>query len=222
LHRPDGWEGVRGRYGLPQQTPRGVEHDLAYRALDGGAADVTDLYATDAKIRLYDLRVLEDDRHFFTSYQAVLLWRADLEDRAPAVVAGFRRLEGALPEEAMIRYNAEAELERVPEPQVAADLLRERLNLEVPVRLESLATRLLARTGEHLALVAAALALAVLLAVPLGVVAARRPATGQVILGVVGALQTVPGLALLSLLVILLKQLGFWPMLTALVCYGDR
>src|SRR4029079_1198284 len=76
MSRSDGWPGVRARYALPQQA-RGMDHDLAYRALASGSADVMDVYTTDAEIRAYKLRVLEDDRRFFTRYDAVLLYRAD-------------------------------------------------------------------------------------------------------------------------------------------------
>ena len=34
MERADGWPGLRDRYGLPQRDVRGLDHDLAYRALD--------------------------------------------------------------------------------------------------------------------------------------------------------------------------------------------
>src|SRR5262249_54216981 len=47
----DGWAPLRRRYRLPQTTPDGAEHDIAYQALANGIVDVTDVYATDAKLR---------------------------------------------------------------------------------------------------------------------------------------------------------------------------
>ena len=44
----------------------------------------------------YNVRLLEDDRKFFPAYDAVFLYRADLEQRHPAVVARLRRLEGKI------------------------------------------------------------------------------------------------------------------------------
>ena len=41
-------------YGLPQ-TPRGLDHGLAYEALAAGEIDVIDLYSTDAKIERYGI-----------------------------------------------------------------------------------------------------------------------------------------------------------------------
>ncbi|HBI41511.1 MAG TPA: ABC transporter ATP-binding protein, partial [Planctomycetales bacterium] len=57
---------------------------MALRGLDRGSVQVTDLFSTDAEIKYYHLRVLEDDLGFFPSYYAVLLSRDDLAERAPA------------------------------------------------------------------------------------------------------------------------------------------
>ncbi len=45
------------------------------------------------------------------------------------------------------------------------------------------------------------LAVALMIALPLGVIAARKPRAGSLILGVSGVLYTIPSLALLALLV---------------------
>ena len=132
MARPDGWPGLRARYGLPQR-PRGMDHDLAYRALAAGAADVIDIYSTDAEIRAYDLRVLEDDRHYFPAYAALFLYRAELADRAPAAVAALEQLEGRISAGAMIALNARAKLDHVAEAEVAANFLRE-AHLGAPTR----------------------------------------------------------------------------------------
>src|SRR5512138_1831083 len=110
LGRADGWEGVRRGYRLPQ-APGGLDHGLAYEALAAGRIDVMDVYSTDAKIARFGLRVLEDDRHFFPRYEAVLLHRADAPQRFPRAFEALRALEGRIDEKLMIRMNAAAELE---------------------------------------------------------------------------------------------------------------
>ena len=84
MDRGDGWPGLRSRYSLPQKNVFGMDHDLAYRGVKDGSVHITDIYTTDAEIDYYGLQTLEDDRHYFPVYRAVLLYRADLEDRAPA------------------------------------------------------------------------------------------------------------------------------------------
>ena len=84
MGRADGWPSLRARYALGAARVTGLDHDLAYRALQSGAIQVTDLYATDPEVKAYALRVLEDDLHHFPAYDAVLLTRADWAARAPS------------------------------------------------------------------------------------------------------------------------------------------
>ena len=219
LDRADGWPALRDRYGLDERAVRGLDHDVAYRGLAAGAIDVTDLYSTDPEIQAQGLRVLVDDRGAFPPYRAVLLWRADLEARAPAAVRALRRLEGRIDTPAMIAMNARARLERVPEVQVARDFLRQALGLETGARAEGRAARIGRRTAEHLGLVAVALLAAIAVAIPLGVLAERHRRLGRAVLGAAGLVQTIPSLALLVLTLPLLG-IGAPPALFALFVYS--
>jgi osmoprotectant transport system permease protein len=72
----------------------------------------------------------------------------------------------------------------------------------------------------HIELVAAALVVALAFAVPLGVLAARRPRIAPWLLGTLGAIYTIPSLALLAVLVQAFG-LGFAPIFVALVVYAQ-
>jgi osmoprotectant transport system permease protein len=72
----------------------------------------------------------------------------------------------------------------------------------------------------HVRISALGAGLAVLIGVPTAVLVARRPRWRAVVLGVAGVVQTIPGLALLALMVPLLGAFGFWPALSALVLYA--
>lgn len=219
VDRADGWPGLRERYRLPQEDVRGVDHDLAYRGIAAGDVDVTDLYTTDAEIDYYRMRALEDDLAYFPEYQAVLLYRADLERDAPDAVAALRRLEGAIDEAAMVAMNGRVKLAGESEARVAADFLAERFGLALVVEEEGAARRLWRHTVEHIALVGTSLLAAVLCAVPLGILAARRPRLGQGVLAVVGVAQTIPALALLVFMIPLLG-IGSGPAVVALFLYS--
>jgi len=225
LHRGDGWPALQKSYRLPQKDVRGLEHELAYRGLRAGSLDVVDLYSTDPEIRAEGLVVLEDDLHHFPEYRAVLLFRSDLERRHPGAEVALRSLAGRIDVQTMRTLNARARIERIAEPVVAADFLRAQVGLDstvdgAPASSEpGLGRRLLDRLREHLTLVGAALALSILVAVPLGILAARRPRLGQGILAVVGLLQTIPSLALLVLMIPLLG-IGTLPAIAALFLYG--
>jgi osmoprotectant transport system permease protein len=74
--------------------------------------------------------------------------------------------------------------------------------------------------GQHVVLVGAALIVALIIAVPLGVLATRNTRAGAVILGVTGVIYTIPSLALLALLVTALG-LGQLTAIVALVAYAQ-
>lgn len=126
MNRSDGWTPLKATYNLPQEDVKGLEHELAYTALETNKIDLTDLYTTDAKIQRYDLTVLEDDLNFFPKYYAVVIYRADLEERAPEVVEAFLKLEGALTESQMTALNAKSELEEMAEEIIAAEFVKDR------------------------------------------------------------------------------------------------
>lgn len=223
LHRKDGWPGLKQFYGLPQTHVRGMDHGLAYRGLANGSHDIVDLYSTDPEIVYYKLRVLQDDRNYFPRYNAVILFRLDLEERAPAVLDSLLRLEGQISNEAMSEMNSQVMVKGAREKQAAVAFISDRLGAP-PVSPETghwfvdLAA-LGQHTREHLFLVAVSLTAAVLIAVPLGVLSWRFPSLGRVILGSVGVIQTLPSLALLVFMIPFLG-LGAWPAIVALFLYS--
>jgi osmoprotectant transport system permease protein len=216
MDRDDGWPALKRRYRMPHGNVRGLDHDLAYRALAAGSVQATDLYTTDPQIEHYRLRVLEDDLHHFPPYDAVLLYRDDLDPRAAATLA---RLEGRISGDEMIAMNGRAMIDKVEEPVVAADFLMGDLGVSVEVDSESQLERIAGRTREHLFLVAVSLFAAMIVSIPLGVLCARRPRIGQVVLGLVEAVQTIPSMALLVLLIPLLG-IGAMPALAAMFLYS--
>jgi len=228
LGRADGWPGLVSQYGLAPREVRAMDHGLAYAALLDGQVDVVDAYSTDAEIAKYDLRLLDDDRHFFPSYAACFLYRRDARARFPEAFAAIEALRGQIDVAAMRAMNGEAELAGRSFADVAHDFLRRSHPewghaLAPPLPRMTFLTRLarsIARYGpRHVALVAIALSFATLVGVALGIVAARSRALGAIILGVAGVVQTIPSLALLCLCIPLFG-IGATPALIALFVYG--
>jgi osmoprotectant transport system permease protein len=219
MERGDGWPGLRDRYQLPQRGVRGLDHELAYRALAADEIQATELYSTDAEVRAKGLRVLRDDRQFFPPYECVWLYRADLPTRAPAAFAALGRLEGRIDAGAMSAMNARAKFDHEAEDRIAADFLKQTLGVAPEVASDGFVARLLRRLGEHLALVSVSLAAAIAFAIPLGILAARRPRLGAFLLGATGVIQTIPSLALLVFMIPWLG-IGAKPALVALFLYS--
>ena len=232
IGRADGWPGLAARYGL-KQRPEGLDHGIAYEALMQRQVDVIDIYSTDAKIKQYGLRVLDDDRAYFPRYDAVLLYRLDAARRFPAAWKAIGRLEGRIGADDMIAMNAAAEIDGKSFADVARDWLAAHgasatgkvAAVAKPAARDGLLAKIFDRnlwplTRQHLTLVLFAVAMACLIGVPLGVMAAVFPRLRQLVLGLTGVLQTVPSLALLALLIPLLGRIGTVPALVALVVYA--
>jgi osmoprotectant transport system permease protein len=223
LGRADGWPGLAARYQLPHQ-PTGIDHGIAYEALAAGRIAVTDIYSTDAKIASLGLTVLDDDAQYFPRYDAVLLYRLDAAQRAPAAWRAIEALEGRIDAARMIAMNGDAELRGMSFEAIARNFAAPPAAGAASVRtgfIERLFADDLGRlTRQHLTLVLVAVAVAIAIGVPLGAAAAARPALEQPVMAAVGLLQTVPSLALFAMLIPLLGRIGTVPALVALALYA--
>jgi osmoprotectant transport system permease protein len=222
IARSDGWSGLKAAYALPQATPSGLDHGLAYEAIAAGRIDVIDVYTTDAKIESYGLRVLEDDRRYFPKYDAVLLYRADLPQRVPEAWRAIASLAGRIGARTMIRMNAAAEIDGLTFADAARLLTAPESAAGAPRRFADIlfGPDFWRLTREHVVLVAVSLALSALGGIPLGLLAARCARLGKWVLGAVGVVQTMPSLALLAFLIAALGTIGTLPALIALVLYA--
>jgi osmoprotectant transport system permease protein len=216
MRRGDGWPGLASSYRLPHR-PKTMDHSLAYRGIVSKQIDLTDLYSTDAEIKYYKLRILEDDRSYFPEYNCVLLYRRDWAAKSPQALAALLRLEGKIDDAAMSEMNSRVKMDHKPEIGVAADFLAENLGLKIAMpRTSSL---LLTTTRDHLFLVGVSLVAAVVVSVPLGIWSYKWPKLGHAILGIVGIIQTLPSMAVLVFMIPLLG-IGAWPAITALFLYS--
>ncbi len=243
IGRADGWPGMAERYGLTQK-PTGIDHGIAYEALETGRIDVKDLYTTDAKIAELGLITLEDDARYFPRYDAVLLYRLDAVQRLGPAWARITALTGRIDQARMIGLNGEAELRGRPFADIARDFVRgtpaaagaasaggdakgskaataATTGSQRATFIERLFADDLPRlAAQHALLVVVAVGVAALIGIPLGAAAAAWPRLEQSVMAIVGLLQTVPSLALLAMLIPLLGRIGTVPALVALSLYA--
>jgi len=146
----------------------------------------------------------------------------------------LQMLQGRIDDNTMRALNAAAELEKKSFEQVAREWRDRHPASPLPATVRatpgsespaSLWNKLFAPdfprlAWEHLALVFLSLAASVVIGIPLGIVAARDPRTGSVILSVTGVLQTIPSLALLAMLIPITGQIGLLPAFIALSLYA--
>ena len=219
LERGDGWKGLSAVYGLSGQIS-GIEHGLAYQALQDGSIDVTDAYSTDGEIKRYDLVLLKDDKGFFPRYMALPLARRNLPGRArQALVA----LADTITDSRMQALNAEVAFNGRSFAQVARSFLVERGLLNEAVArtplVDPLWSNLRRNTLQHLKLTAIAMAGAVVFGVGLSLAVFRVSALSRAVLYMAGLMQTIPSIALLALMIPVLG-IGPRPAIVALFLYS--
>jgi len=219
LEREDGWPGLRARYGLTLARTEVMEHALTYRAIASGQVDVMDVFSTDGQLERLKLRLLDDDRRFFPDYSAVLLARREMTERYPRTWARLREvLEDRLDGARMARLNAMADLDGRRVSEVAAVFLGG-AELEGAGRHRAMLAEIGGLTVDHLVLVLISVGVAIVLGIPMGIVAARYRRAGQLELSAIAMLQTVPALALLMFMIPLFG-IGKGPALVALSLYA--
>ena len=76
------------------------------------------------------------------------------------------------------------------------------------------------RTGEHLMLTGVSTGVAIILGLPLGLLASRVAQLRGPLLGAIGTLQTIPSLAMLAILLALTGKIGALPAIIALILYA--
>jgi osmoprotectant transport system permease protein len=216
LKRQDGWDNLAKNYALPHQ-PVGLEHGLAYQALDQNKIDLTDAYSTDGEIAKYGLIVLQDDQHFFPEYEATSLYRQGIDTRIKNILS---KLNGRIDEQRMQNMNASVLYDQKTFEQVATSfLIYEGLVLKRQTERKSTINDVLQKAGTHLLLTFSALLLAICFSIPLGVWLYWHPGISKSVLYFSGLLQTIPSIALLAIMIPLFG-IGVVPAVIALFLYA--
>ena len=231
--REDGLLGLRKVYGLEFREVEHLQQAIQYRAAREREIDALDVYTTDGRLILYNLKVLRDDRGFFPPYEAAALVRGETLARHPEVGAVLGLLAGAFDEDAMRALNLRLQERHESEAVVARDALHSLRLMKMERSAPAPASRrtgvlayawnerrdLLRQTLEHLGLSAAALLLGALVSIPLGLWLERHRRGAEPVIRVLGLFQTVPSLALLAFMIPVLG-VGILPAIVALWIYS--
>ncbi|MES1240594.1 MAG: glycine betaine ABC transporter substrate-binding protein [Acidobacteriota bacterium] len=232
--REDGLLGLEKVYGLRFASVQPLQHALKYQAAGGRQVDAIDIYTTDARLILYNLVVLEDDKGFFPPYEAAALVRGETLRKHPELGSVLGLLSGAFDEDRMRALNLRLQEGKEDEAVVARDALRELGLLQGEKTSEETAPAaaptlrhylwderqaLIRRTLEHIGISAAALLAGILVAVPLGLALERQRRGAETVIRLLGTTQTIPSLALLAFFIPFLG-VGRVPAVVALWIYS--
>ncbi|MGY3297429.1 osmoprotectant transport system substrate-binding protein [Pseudomonas sp. TE6288] len=126
-NRPDGLVGLRELYELPldRRNIRQMDGGLVYTAMRNNQVFAGLVYTTDGRLNAFDLKLLEDDKHYFPDYTAAPVLRQAVLDAHPQLATLLKPLAEQLDDETMRQLNAKVDVEHQSPTVVAAAFLRE-------------------------------------------------------------------------------------------------
>lgn len=125
VERPDGLHGLERTYGFHfAEPPRVMDLGLIYRALINRQVDMIAGANTDGLIAALNLTVLQDDRHYFPPYDAVLLVRQEALRHYPTLGPALAALGGKITEQDMRHMNYAVDGQHRDTTQVVTEFLR--------------------------------------------------------------------------------------------------
>jgi osmoprotectant transport system substrate-binding protein len=123
--RPDGLAGLVKAYGLRMAgDPVTMDLGLLYQALGARKVDLIAANSTDGLISALDVKVLDDDRHYFPPYECAVVVREASLQRYPKLRAALEELSGKLSDDTMRRLNYQVDGKHRAVAEVAAEFLR--------------------------------------------------------------------------------------------------
>lgn len=125
LNRPDGLPGLQSLYDMEFEEIKVLDPGLRYNAVENGAVQVIDAFATDGKLKELNLIILEDDQEYFPPYYAVPLVTDEVIKQHPEIQPLLEQLGGVLDDLTMQELNYRADVEKENLRQVATDFLQQ-------------------------------------------------------------------------------------------------
>ncbi|WP_442109469.1 glycine betaine ABC transporter substrate-binding protein [Pseudomonas sp. NUPR-001] len=126
-NRPDGLVGLTETYDLQltRRNIRQMDAGLVYTALRNGQVFSGLVYTTDGRLSAFNLKLLEDDKHYFPDYTAAPVVRKEVLDAHPQLATLLKPLAEQLDDQTMRELNAKVDVEHQSPGKVAAEYLRQ-------------------------------------------------------------------------------------------------
>ncbi len=125
--RPDGLGPMQALYGfkLERSEVKQMDPGLVYTALKNEQLFVGLTYASDGRIKGFDLQLLDDDKGYFAAYKATPVVRQDILDKNPALAGQLNALAAKIDTATMTELNKRVDIDQEPVAKVAADFLKQ-------------------------------------------------------------------------------------------------
>ena len=126
-NRSDGLLGMVKLYDMDRtrRNIRQMDAGLVYTALKNGQVFAGLVYTTDGRLSAFNLKLLEDDKHYFPDYTAAPVVRQAYLDQHPDLAGLLKPLADLFDDETMRQLNARVDVNHESPSKVAADFLRQ-------------------------------------------------------------------------------------------------
>ncbi len=122
--RLDGYDALIALYDLKFKSTVDLDMGLKYRALEAKHVDVMPLATTDAQLTTVGVRMLEDDKTFFPTYECGNIVRCEVLRQYPDLRRILAMLEGCITAEQMSKMNYQVEIDGEEPRDVAIEFLK--------------------------------------------------------------------------------------------------
>ncbi|WP_203009247.1 glycine betaine ABC transporter substrate-binding protein [Pseudomonas paraversuta] len=126
-NRSDGLIGMAELYDmdLTRKNIRQMDAGLVYTSLKNGQVFAGLVYTTDGRLSAFNLKLLDDDKHYFPDYTAAPVVRKAYLDQHPDLADLLKPLADLFDDETMRQINARVDVDHESPSKVAADFLRQ-------------------------------------------------------------------------------------------------
>ena len=126
--RADGFWEMAKLYGMRinKDQVKMMDIGLTFEAIDRGQIDVAMVFATDGKLKKYNLQVLKDNKQFFPVYNLAVTVRKDVLEKYPEIAEVLSPLVQYLDDETMQALNYEVDAKEIPADIVAREFLQKK------------------------------------------------------------------------------------------------
>ncbi|ADL08901.1 glycine betaine ABC transporter substrate-binding protein [Thermosediminibacter oceani] len=126
MERPDGYPGLKEKYGFKFKETKSMDIGLRYTAIANDEVQVIDAFATDGLLVRHNLKILQDDKHFFPPYYAAPVIRQDVLEKYPQLKDILNQLASQISDEEMQKLNYLVDGEGKEAAEVAKEFLKEK------------------------------------------------------------------------------------------------
>ncbi len=210
----DGYDGFQKTYGYKFGAVHPMQIGLVYDAVANDKMDAILGYSTDGRVGSYNLKMLKDDKHFFPPYTASAVATNKVLKEHPELKPVINKLSGKIDLKTMQQLNYKVDNDLMEPEVVASNILNNIITLKEWQLMAKMnlweqlvyyyshnGAYVLSQFSRHLISIYGVL-LAAIVGIPIGIFIAHHTKLNGIVIGIANVIQTIPSLAMLSIIMI--------------------